>query len=126
MNKANLESAILVGINFTFADLTKANLSGASLVDANFLGADLEEAHLAGADLSGAYLSQVTLMGADLSGAKLIGTEMEGADSTHIALLAVPHCPRYSDLTSARRHRSSSLSPREKRIQQSVHIAIRS
>jgi pentapeptide repeat protein len=94
---ANLERAVLTGVDLNKADLRGATLKYARLEEADMVGADLSGADLSDAFLfnlhaSGANLSKVhtfgaNMTGADLSGANLRGalmydTDLEGADLT--------------------------------------------
>jgi uncharacterized protein YjbI with pentapeptide repeats len=76
---ANLRWANLTGANLKEADLTDAKLSGADLTGAQLEGAILENTILVHADLSRANLRHARCVGADLSGATITGIQMQGA-----------------------------------------------
>jgi Pentapeptide repeats (8 copies) len=90
LTEANLNGALLDGIDLTSArlrgaDLTHAELAGAdlthaTLIDANLIGADLSYANLIDANLAGADLTEAFLTGADLSYANLTGANLTYAD----------------------------------------------
>lgn len=67
-SKANLRWTSFQAANLTGANLTGADLTGADLVEAN-----LTEAVLTGANLTGANLVEAKLMGADLTGCRIYG-----------------------------------------------------
>ena len=75
LEKADLETAILLAANLHKADLTGAKLKGADLRKANFQNAILEMANLETADLFAANLHK-----ANLTGAKLKGTDLRKAN----------------------------------------------
>ena len=78
-SNANLSRANLSGANLVVADLSGANLSGANLVVADLSGADLSGVNLGKASLHGANLSKAELSGADLWGANLSGVDLSTA-----------------------------------------------
>jgi uncharacterized protein YjbI with pentapeptide repeats len=92
MSGAQLDAAVLIGV-----DLRKANLRGAGLRDARLDETDLRDARLGSAflvgaslraaDLRGAYLRLAKLNNADLSDANL-----DGAEGLTQAQLVRAHC----------------------------------
>lgn len=73
-------SAILRGVDLTYANLSGDDLTYANLSYANLGCANLSCVNLRGANLTGANLKGAMLMGANLRGAILIGANLEGAD----------------------------------------------
>ena len=71
LEKADLETATLIGAEFQKANLTEAKLKGANLGIANFQNAILEKADLETANLFDANLHKANLTGAKLKGADL-------------------------------------------------------
>lgn len=100
---ANLRKAVLDGVSWSGALLTRADLRGAFCRRADFSKADLTGANLAGAVLEAACLSQIQaegciacrtrLQGADLRQANLRRADFQAADCTGADL-------RRADLTS--------------------------
>jgi len=87
LEKTNISSCSLNGVEMEGAFLHKADLSGSCLVRAGLHGADLWEADLfaadlRGADVSAAKLEDASLRLADLSGANLQGARLEGCALT--------------------------------------------
>ncbi len=100
--EANLRGANLSGANLKVTQFNKANLSRADLSDADFTETNLSGANLSNANLHNAYLLGVNLSGANLSGANLhnaylsaakliatnmAGTELSGANLSSALLL---------------------------------------
>jgi hypothetical protein len=102
---ADMQGALLAGVELTGVDMRGANLRGADLSDANLqrtdlFGADLREANLNRADLRWARLAHSNLKGASLRAANLRGAnlreaEIDGADLSQAnlqdALLGAQH-----------------------------------
>jgi uncharacterized protein YjbI with pentapeptide repeats len=87
---ANLQFAVLRGLDCTGVDLRNAILAGADLRGANLagaylVGADLTDAVLIDADLTGATLLSADLAGAQLQGATLDDADLRGLDFRNIA-----------------------------------------
>jgi len=85
LEKADLETATLIGAEFHKANLTEAKLKGANLGIANFQNAilekaDLETATLIGAEFQKANLTEAKLKGADLRKANFQNAILEKAD----------------------------------------------
>ena len=85
LEKADLETATLIGAEFHKANLTEAKLKGANLGIANFQNAilekaDLETAYLIGAEFHKADLAEAKLKGADLRKANFQNAILEKAD----------------------------------------------
>jgi hypothetical protein len=88
--EADMQGALLAGVDLQQVDMRRANLRGADLRNANLwhtdlLGADLREANLDRADLRWACLARSNLKGASLRAANLWGAnlreaEIDGAD----------------------------------------------
>ena len=79
---ADLRGANLVGANLTGANLADAQLQGALLQNANLNVATLTRADLTDADLSRVTLASANLTNADLSGADLTRADLSGANLT--------------------------------------------
>ena len=97
--KAQLQDALLTGIDLRGATLDEARLEGAELAYSLLSGADFSNAHLEKADLTGGVQAQATnflvasLQGADLTGAQLqfadfSSASMQGALLSHAHLQA--------------------------------------
>ena len=71
---ANLESAILKGVQLEGSQMSNVNLRLAILKGANMQNCVLREAVLAGADLENCNLTGADLQGANLRGANIVGT----------------------------------------------------
>jgi uncharacterized protein YjbI with pentapeptide repeats len=71
--------AMLIGADFSAAELRRTDLRNAVLHFARFVNATLVDVDLRGADLSGADFSGAELRGVDLTGADLDGTVFRGA-----------------------------------------------
>jgi TIR domain/Pentapeptide repeats (8 copies) len=78
--RANLPEANLDGADFFKANLREANLDGASLFKANLCQAHLSGAHLSTAHLSTANFSEADLTGTDLGAANLTRADLTGAN----------------------------------------------
>lgn len=83
---ANLDGAILVGLNLTNTDFLNSSFRGADLRNSNlrtdrFVGLDMR-----GADLTGAYLCNSDLTGVDLSGANLENANLSYANLSNARL----------------------------------------
>lgn len=89
LTNANLESADLDEVTFTFANLAGANLSKAQLKKAAFHFANLSGTKLSGANLEWAGFSGARLVKSDLKGARLDGAFIKGADLTEANLEGV-------------------------------------
>jgi uncharacterized protein YjbI with pentapeptide repeats len=74
---ANLDGAILDGVNFSGANIFGAHLDVASLAGANLTRAILGGASLAEANLAGTCLAGASLGGANLAGAILAGANLD-------------------------------------------------
>jgi uncharacterized protein YjbI with pentapeptide repeats len=79
---AKLRGAVLTKAELIGANLTGANLAGADLIGANLAEADLHEAVLTGANLAGASFTKANLRGADLTKAYLSKAALDEADLT--------------------------------------------
>ena len=79
LEKADLETATLIGAEFHKANLTEAKLKGANLGIANFQNAILEKADLETANLFDANLHKANLTGAKLKGADLRKANFQNA-----------------------------------------------
>ncbi|MCP4289109.1 MAG: pentapeptide repeat-containing protein [Gammaproteobacteria bacterium] len=98
---SKFDGAILAGVRFDNAILSRAHLRGANLVrvslssadlsKADLQGADLRQALLYGANLSGTDLSQANLSDASLCEAVLVNTILDGAklDGCHVYGISV-------------------------------------
>ncbi len=76
---ANLEKAVLISADGTFANLTGANLKGADLTYAVFEQANFANAKLANASLYGANLKNTKWLRADLTRVDIRDTQMQDA-----------------------------------------------
>jgi len=76
---ANLEKAVLISADGTYANLTGANLKGADLTYAVFEQANFANAKLANASLYGANLQKTKWLRADLTRVDVRDTQMQGA-----------------------------------------------
>ncbi len=94
LSRANLSEANLFRANLSEANLFRANLSEANLSEANLSEANLSEANLSEANLPGANLSGVDLSYADLSRADLSYADLSRADLSYADL-------SYTDLSYA-------------------------
>jgi len=105
LEKADLETATLIGAEFHKANLTEAKLKGANLGIANFQNAilekaDLETAYLLGAEFHKADLTETKLKGADLRKANFQNAILEKADLETADLFGVNL--HKADLTGAK------------------------
>jgi uncharacterized protein YjbI with pentapeptide repeats len=92
LQKAKLNTALLInskficaqlqGAQFYNARLSYANLSGANLYDTHFINS-----HLYSADLSEASFKNAFLMGANLTHANLFGANLSGADLSYVNMV---------------------------------------
>ena len=80
MAGANLNQAVLGGVDLTGADLSRADLSGANFGGVRLDGGSLSGAGLHGTNLTGASLLRVDLRGAVLTSAVLQRANLSGAD----------------------------------------------
>lgn len=94
-----LSWSVMIGGNFSEANLRGVDLSKADLSDASFYKSDLREAIFSGTNLSRAYLRGANLARADLTGAQLIHANLSGANLKGAILLN-------ADLTGANLHRT--------------------
>ncbi|MBO3459060.1 pentapeptide repeat-containing protein [Aetokthonos hydrillicola Thurmond2011] len=104
LTKANLNGAVLENASLTGADLGQANLNEAELYAARLgrvmaVGVQLSFANLTrtdwqGADLSGAYLNHANLSNANLSATRLTGAVLHSANMENVNL-------RNADLSQA-------------------------
>ena len=76
---ADLNNALLHGVNLRGANLRNANLHGVDLSDANLQGADLSGTDLSGANLRAANLRGTDLRGTYLRAAYLRWSDLDGA-----------------------------------------------
>jgi len=79
LNEADLDAAMLEGVELRFAHLYGTKLRKANLCNADLERAYLIDAHLTAADLMGANLKRAKLYGTDLSFARLISVNLTGA-----------------------------------------------
>ncbi|MBM3661902.1 MAG: pentapeptide repeat-containing protein [Actinobacteria bacterium] len=91
---ANLQGAMMTGIDLTQADLNGANLSGATLVSVNFTQTNLRGAVLRDTTIRSGTMTQTQLQGADLRGVQISSTalgqvELPGADLVGATMLDV-------------------------------------
>jgi uncharacterized protein YjbI with pentapeptide repeats len=77
----DLSDAVMVGVQFSYDDLTQTDFSGADVSSANFYSAVLSHAKFTGANLQYATLSSVTANSADFSNqARLSGATLSYGD----------------------------------------------
>jgi hypothetical protein len=76
---ANLEDAVLAGVDLAGVDLAYADVTGADLAGADLAGGDLQTAELAQTDLANSDLENADMNGTDLVGATLDGAAVTGA-----------------------------------------------
>lgn len=88
-NKANLENAVLNGIQAEKASFIEANLDGAEAKDANLSGAHLEKASAREADFEGANLNQAKLKSIDMTCAQLLDVKAKEADFSEAKMVKV-------------------------------------
>jgi len=98
LDKFDLTSAFLSGMDLRYANFFRVNLSGATLDGANLGGADLRQSTLIGTDLHSAALHTTNLTGSDLSGADLGKVILTGAIFGHTNLTDATGLETYTHL----------------------------
>ncbi|MGH3939715.1 MAG: pentapeptide repeat-containing protein [Pseudonocardiaceae bacterium] len=89
LERVDLRSAELDGLNIPRVCLAYSNLEGASLVGAKLAGATLSDTVLRNTDLSHADLHGANLTRADLQGAVLLGADLTNAELCDASLSGV-------------------------------------
>lgn len=79
LRHTHMEKSVLIGADFSKANMFKVHLQDAVLVDCNLQIANLHSAHLQNANLSGSNFTGVDLRWADLQGANLAKAQLRGA-----------------------------------------------